>query len=766
MTRIFTFLLCFILFAACNSEEAIVDTGEGNGGSAHQTQTDADVRFALKVPSLLDTRAMTEPQENVINSASILLFDGTNGNKIYRYKLDIRNNISSPASGQTTFTAKLPKGNYDIVILANADAIIQSSGIKYGDTKAEVLDSLIESGTGKWKRNDIPSFGLKDNFNIDGKNNLTGTDAITMIRMMAKIDVSVAQTATPSFKLETVHLYNYSTQGTLTPDLTQWTGGNTASLPSMPARGGGYAPMAFPDSLVYDKSDGLTDAECKRVIYTYEAPAGSDASRNSNICVVVGGKYNNNATTYYRIDFVRPTSSGIDYVPLVRNHRYQLNIVSVTGNGFSSPKDAFNSGSANMVTSLIAWDEYDIKDIIFDNHDMLGVSTRKLHLPFREIKSDKDENRISIITNVSSGWKIDPNIRDASGAVITWATVADKTWTVPNQKKDIYVHVDSNLGTAPRTAYITLRSGKLTCEIEVTQDDNPIPPRMYFLQPKLDGYYMMDGKPKSFKIDCLGKWKVKDIVQNHNIITNRTALINTEVGDDMNYTTDAPFDFDITDDMTNYQIRKDTVSIIFTSAKGDSAIKIPAISLFTPNPGGGGIWFWPEDVPEGENWYTYSDIRQDAKDESGRYVSGNQGPLKPILEQDRTYPNQQRSAANSCASLDPNDKNMWRLPNRYELVETIEYIIANGGQQTFDPITGRDQFGFKNVTFFGNGAIDAIDFYLSSKTSGTNVGQAIGIAYNTKYKQSTTIEINKLDRTYLTPMQRQSKIYVRCVRDK
>ena len=275
--------------------------------------------------------------EDAVSEIAMLLFD-SNG---YTYQpLYIGgDNMVFNADIIESFSAKVPLGTYNMVILANANhslsKALQNNKIKAGDSKADVLKQLLFSNPyddtsdshtiAKWDAAKIPMWGEALDVQVSGDGPVS-VGVIELVRMVAKIDVQLTATAATNFTLKSVRLYNYNTLAQVAPNSTNW--GGEPSIPVSPGKVKG--------PLVYTATDATS---CTNKIYTFEAKAGSVNSLSSNTSLVVGvTKKSDNKTTYHRIDFVNETV----YLDLKRNHHYKVNIADIKSQGHPNPNDAFD----------------------------------------------------------------------------------------------------------------------------------------------------------------------------------------------------------------------------------------------------------------------------------------------------------------------------------------------------------------------------------------------------------------------------------------
>jgi hypothetical protein len=417
----------------------------------------------------MQTRALSEADENAIQTVRLLMFKETGGVK--RYCFGVNGSSIQPVSlSETTFEAMLPAGEYDIAVLANAQDIVESCTVLPGDEKSAVLGALVKTKTGKWDGSTIPMWGRAEGVTVNGETGTGTIGPVEMVRMMARVDVEVSAGAQADFTLTSVRLYNYSSRGALVPDESTWPSGNLATVPTSPSAGG-YGAVASP--LVFDATDGVTADGCRRIIYTFESPAGSASTLSGNTCLVIGGSYAGGTASYYRVDFAGEVSGSPVFIPLLRNSCYMIKIVRVGGSGYSTPDEALHSPPVNMNTLLLQWTEKDMTNVVFDGEYMLGVSAVRLDLPGDAHTGGGAANRLTLGTTVPSGWTVE-KITDASGmdGTAPWLT-ASRMSGGSGAAVDMYVLTTENTGASVRTGYIYIRSGNLRFCVEVNQSATP-----------------------------------------------------------------------------------------------------------------------------------------------------------------------------------------------------------------------------------------------------------------------------------------------------
>ncbi len=155
-----------------------------------------------------------------------------------------------------------------------------------------------------------------------------------------------------------------------------------------------------------------------RTIYLPESRAtkATDVAQQleESTCIVIGGVYKGNNfnpkgrqntdMSYYRVDFVKAPKNDAEpttYLPILRNHRYRINIKSVDGPGHKTPKEAIENVGTDVHYSVSVWDENDVSKVITDGKYWLRLSRDV-------IKVGRYGGAIPITfqTNWPKGWRI------------------------------------------------------------------------------------------------------------------------------------------------------------------------------------------------------------------------------------------------------------------------------------------------------------------------------------------------------------------------
>ncbi|GAB6010331.1 FimB/Mfa2 family fimbrial subunit [Dysgonomonas reticulitermitis] len=467
---LYLLMLVYLLSALCGCTDEREATVAGNSGGQQ-------VHFSVRVPGATapKTKALTADDENEVDHIVLLLFTTAGG--YTHYPINITSvTTNSSNSAIKTFTASIPQGTYDLVILANSSQIVNAAlgSINAGDSKASVMQRLLLSNAGQWNTDPaapgykkIPMWGEISGLTVS---TATGSQSVSLTRMLARIDVLISPSTQSDFKLTSVRLYNYNDQGQVAPDDANWNRGTTiATAPTVPATANKPANPGL-NPLVYDgRSITTTDIACENEIYTFEAEAGAAATPEDNTCLVIGGIYGSDTqVTYYKVEFANTVSSVTTYLPLLRNHRYLVKVNDVDGSGQSDPEAAFNGPAVNITATILDWNESQITDIVFDGQNYLGVSQGEFTFSSDARTAAREDNILSIITDCPGGWTID-KIADAAGNTSDWLDATVKAGAA-GPAVDTKLTMSQNSGTSERIAFVHLSAGRLKYVVKVTQE--------------------------------------------------------------------------------------------------------------------------------------------------------------------------------------------------------------------------------------------------------------------------------------------------------
>lgn len=366
------------------------------------------------------TRSLTPEGENstAAERIRVLVFDKDNK---FSYEAKVTSYIPSgdPADkkdkGTMTLLAKnTPSGDTStFVMLANVtrSANTDADGLA-GKTREEVMQLFTFSmpDKGIWKDGELPMWGASDPVRVDhsaGAVPKLGT--VYLVRAVARVDVGLNLSNTSEgastfdekaggiegITLTKVFFYNTNTTGRVSPfeNGIYWDEANRkAKQPSIPDP----APAVTGK---IDRTPSIVDEKILlREVYVPEAvnvPTAATQGANGETLpenntenylkrpyIVVGltgaDKSRPDKETFFRIDYLKRTGAEADatyeYLPLLRNHRYLVNIKAVGGPGFDTEEDARKGPAANIMYNVVVWNESTMSDVLYDGQYMLGVS--------------------------------------------------------------------------------------------------------------------------------------------------------------------------------------------------------------------------------------------------------------------------------------------------------------------------------------------------------------------------------------------------------
>ena len=366
------------------------------------------------------TRSLTPEGENstAAERIRVLVFDKDNK---FSYEAKVTSYIPSgdPADkkdkGTMTLLAKnTPSDDTStFVMLANVtrSANTDADGLA-GKTREEVMQLFTFSmpDKGVWKDGELPMWGVSDPVRVEhsaGAVPKLGT--VYLVHAVARVDVGLNLSNTSEgastfdekaggiegITLTKVFFYNTNTTGRVSPfeNGIYWDEANRkAKQPSIPDP----APAVTGK---IDRTPSIVDEKILlREVYVPEAvnvPTAATQGANGETLpenntenylkrpyIVVGltgaDKSRPDKETFFRIDYLKRTGAEADatyeYLPLLRNHRYLVNIKAVGGPGFDTEEDARKGPAANIMYNVVVWNESTMSDVLYDGQYMLGVS--------------------------------------------------------------------------------------------------------------------------------------------------------------------------------------------------------------------------------------------------------------------------------------------------------------------------------------------------------------------------------------------------------
>ncbi|MGJ1317743.1 hypothetical protein ACR776_04180 [Sphingobacterium spiritivorum] len=400
------------------------------------------------------TYAVSEVDQNSIYALDVLAFRVADDGKDY-YAYHRKAVLLRPNQGATEvdFHVDLLKSTdkFRFVLIANASAQLKTalSGLP-ANAEKETLMSRIEYGiTAKWNAANSGSFTplpmWGESVIIAGIDNNTRKFSVKMLHSQAAIDVKVTG---DNFVMTKVFVYNQSNKGRVAPSPGNYDmNAQVVTAPSIPISTAQLTPAqehaSSPKALIND-------------IFLFESAAPTSSGQPTATGLVIAGKYAGSTTeTFYRVEL---TDNQDNLLPVLRNHRYVIDITKVHGPGLPSIIQAWASKTIGMSTSVTKWNEISLSESNMQQQ-YLRFDTKKA-----ELSGLRGEMEFTIWTNAPTAtlsglpsWLVELN-RDQVGDKITYR---------------IFVNENTS-ATAKRTANINIKVGRLTGKIPVTQGPKPI----------------------------------------------------------------------------------------------------------------------------------------------------------------------------------------------------------------------------------------------------------------------------------------------------
>lgn len=457
-------LFIALLFFSCADETIVEPIPESGGTTGSFTMT-------VRVPGVnLPTNysdPITEVQENNIQEIDILAFkEAANGDEEFCYRVavqknDIKEVTSSVNGSEKTFNLELKRADYGVrlVVLANARSslnVIQDLLVE-GEPKKDILDALTFSGN-TWNNvtettftSSFPMMGQTADLVYTASKTSTAIQKVSLLRAVAKVDIGVDIYGDPTigfgrhFEIKKVYVYRANDKGRISPhpdDLLSPQVTKT-NIPD---------DVSILPVMTYRYEKDATENAMVRKIYLAESDACKEDHEGTATCLVILATYDDGPEMYYRVDFMNRNNQ---YLPLLRNHRYLINITQIRGDGYPSADEAAASRASSLMYDLNITDE-GINDIDYNGQYIIGVNKGSFNTDWLA-----SEQNLTVYTNYKNGWELtsDDLIEVAEG---------DKTGN-GNETKSFSFTVKENTTGRPRTGKITLRAGTLKKEILVVQ---------------------------------------------------------------------------------------------------------------------------------------------------------------------------------------------------------------------------------------------------------------------------------------------------------
>lgn len=382
-------LLCLLTLALC----ALSCVKEPPSDTPISGGQEVEVRLHLKMSSPnIPTYAITEAEENNVSDIYVFFFRKSSGRVYDVVKGD---NVTNVSDVNKTFTATLvvdgtTNETFNSYVVANIGTFMtgKDKDIFKGKSYDELQSLLQNAVTDKLHATsgDFVMWGKADKEFPSTFPSQSIT--VPMLRALARVDIGLGvggvwngndkEGKAIPFKLKTIHIYKPNDAYSFMPTLAAYDAANKKVTAHSAIGTAINTPMEYTVT-----GDLMTMREIylpeSNVRITADGATG-DANHTSRCAIVVGGLYSGSTTPcYYRIDF-NDNATLRKLIDVLRNHRYLVNIVSVTGEGHPTPDDAYNAITTTMNAEITAWSDLS-QDIIFDGVNWVYVQKKTLTLP-------------------------------------------------------------------------------------------------------------------------------------------------------------------------------------------------------------------------------------------------------------------------------------------------------------------------------------------------------------------------------------------------
>lgn len=486
MNRLLSYLgalvVALLLLTSCVKESG----GEPTDEKSHEV----DVHFQLRVPTSRGAiYAISDDNEWEVNDVYVFFFS-VNTAQVYDVikGTDVTDHAGDASKKNFKATLIVEGGThdkFDTYVVTNIESfMIDKDPSDFVGKSYDELQVLLRKEAISGKLHDTAG-GMVMWGKADGQFPSTSSVqdiTIPVIRALARVDIGVgiggawngedASGKAIPFQLKEVHIYKPNNGYSFMPLAGKY------AVEDKKVTAHSAIGAAQESALIYELASGY---HITREIYIPESDvrvttdgAFGDANHTNRCAIVVGGFYNGSTVmTYYRIDFNNNGSSR-RLIDVLRNHRYLVNIVSVTSPGLPTAKEAYETilMNANINVEITEWSDLS-QDIIFDGENWVYIQKKTLTLP-----GSKD-----IWGSLVVGSNLNVNDWEMSLDGITFS----KAFSISNADFEVSKPTQSEGGSLQiktlntitddknRTATLTLKIGRLRFTIAITQQPDTPP---------------------------------------------------------------------------------------------------------------------------------------------------------------------------------------------------------------------------------------------------------------------------------------------------
>jgi len=167
------------------------------------------------------------------------------------------------------------------------------------------------------------------------------------------------------------------------------------------------------------------------------------------------------STWYYRVDFTQERGSVEEYLPLLRNHLYEVKVTNIINLGFPEPDQAFRSQPYGIGYSIVPWQLHE-EEAQWGNY-RLDISSTYL-----QFEKNGGVQQVTVHTTHPEGWSYELSYKDdeITSNKPTFFTISMDEAPETGIPQNMTIEAVSDIFVID-TGYIHITSGNLTNVITV-----------------------------------------------------------------------------------------------------------------------------------------------------------------------------------------------------------------------------------------------------------------------------------------------------------
>lgn len=381
---------------------------DSSPGGAETPESDGPVPVTIRLVTRFgsgakhaSTRGLTETDEGQVDDVYVFFLRASD-NKVHSVVKG--KDVTNTSITEKTFTASLEVAGsagqeFRCVVLANAGNLLDAQNLNlykentYDQIRQKLVTDPAYDTAPELAAGGFVMWGEADELVSATRRPQKVT--VNMIRAVARVDIGVGvnpgkwdgKDATGEdipFVLKKVFIFKPNGQCAFIPQAGAYDA--TAKRVTKPSPAGGVCAVPFEyDVQPAGASPSTPATSLTATIYLPEADVrqgenaqSGDLKHTERCAIVVGGSYRGHADSYYRIDFRNGPGTAI--ADLLRNHRYQASITSVSADGERTPEEAYESRRMNISATVLGWNDWS-QDVVFDGVDHVYVESKTILLP-------------------------------------------------------------------------------------------------------------------------------------------------------------------------------------------------------------------------------------------------------------------------------------------------------------------------------------------------------------------------------------------------